>query len=103
MPNVRIKSWLGCGTALIGRMYAPGHFREELQGEGLFAPSTYVEYLFFTLLFLPICPIGCYRVQESRDGARRILSTEQYRAGELLNIYMIWLMPAFLVFVCLVS
>ncbi len=69
VEQLRLKSWLGCGTTLLGRRSLNGkkHFREEIIKES-FSPldnndTSEVQYKFFTLLFLPIFPLGCYRVQ----------------------------------------
>ena len=66
--KVKIRSWLGCGISLIGREIGGG-FRPEV-GLGLYCASYTVEYLFVTIFYLPLFPIGCYRIKEQphQDG-----------------------------------
>lgn len=67
--QLNLKRWLGCGTTLIGKPNLPGQhsrFREEgndrdpFFGKGLNLKE--VKYVFFTLFFMPILPIGCYLI-----------------------------------------
>ncbi len=71
---------IGCGKVLIGK---PWLFEEKwfrIENNGTY--YTEVKYLFFTLFYIPIWPIGCYRVQGSR-----IIKKESAIKKEILRIY----------------
>ena len=89
--DIKPKRWLGCGCSLIGGDSVV-HFRCE--------DHSSVEYLFATLFFLPIIPLGCYRVNEDTE---KVLGEEKWKAGEVLFIYFIYLaIPvAFILYVTL--
>lgn len=100
--DVRIKSVIGCGTDMIGDPgISHGAFRNrEEGGTGLNVRHSEVRYLFRTFLFLPVVPLGCYRVM-SHTG--EILGEEDLRVGEIVKIYFFGLLklplvPLFVMF-----
>lgn len=71
-------------------------FREYSNGDGLYAPSYYVKYLFKTAFYLPIYPKKCCRFKEyyiqngvSVDAAERIVGEEIPKTSEIVHIYLI--------------
>lgn len=65
--KIQIKRRFGCGTSLFGKpslLDRKAAFREEILAKhGLDGDETSeVKYLFFTLFYLPIYPLGCYRI-----------------------------------------
>jgi hypothetical protein len=72
---LRPKSWIGTGLMFKG---------QDIGGSFRIKPDTHVEYLFFTILFLPIIPVECYRLVTR---TRQIVSTEPLKIGEVLHIY----------------
>ena len=86
-----LKSILGCGTALLPS--AIGHFRKRTEREALSVLGdcddiSEVCYKFFTLLFLPIVPLGCYRVQTYSRACRKVIGKESARLWEVLCVYI---------------
>ncbi len=84
--KIKIKNWFGFGTRLIGGD-AGFDFRSEY-GDGLYGKKTEVKYLFLSLLYLPIIPLGCYRVDSYSN---EIIKDEKWSIGELLTIYFFFL------------
>lgn len=80
--KVKIRRWLGCGIALLGNEVGGG-FRVEDRG-GLYGSSLSVEYLFVTILYLPVFPIGCYKVMENTYNKYRIVGEAEPLAKEIV-------------------
>ena len=67
--KLHLKSIAGCGTGLYGRVSLNDKkaFREIIirdRGPMLPSDTSEVEYKFFSILYLPIIPLGCYRIQQ---------------------------------------
>jgi hypothetical protein len=84
--DIKERTILGCGPKMIRGMF--GDFRvESVRG---YAPldhrsRSHVEYLFFCLLFIPVWPLGCYRVN---DGTSCVMGEEKWKAGEIVRVYL---------------
>ena len=111
--ELEIRRWLGCGFALLDSgviEFRPDHY----SGCGLNEVSSNVEYIFFTLFFLPLFPVGCKRVvlktYDLRTGVptqyiqkKEIIGDERMKVGELVIIYLVyWFVPV-LIFVLIVT
>lgn len=86
-----LRSILGCGISLLPS--AIGHFRKRTEREALSVLGdcddiSEVCYKFFTLLFLPIVPLGCYRVQTYNGSYRKVVGNEKARLWEILCVYI---------------
>ena len=108
MPAVKIHSKLGFGTQLIGHQLME-RFRLTIGTGGLCAPREYVEYLFVTVLYIPLFPLGCYRIKEyaTQDIAsitwhKTIVGEESYKVSEIIHIYLVRLVvPAIIIILLL--
>lgn len=88
----QLMSFNGIGTRLLG------HFRTR--------GTTYVSYQFLTIVFMPIIPLACYRVEEVDSTNLVVYSSTQYRflghartrLTELALIYLMWWTPMCLLF-----
>ena len=111
------KHWLGCGIFLIQKPNLPGsdsQFRKEGKEIDRIEPTDYsvVEYKFITLFFLPIFPLGCFRIaylfrQESLTDTtvyRRLVKQEQMKLGEVIYIYLFYylVLAAFIMLIILI-
>ena len=106
--ELHLKRWLGCGTTLISKPY-DGFFRREGKESdllGVFNNYSEVMYHFFTLFFLPIWPVGCYRVatiyrQEQSfevEEYKKVTKNEEWDKKEIIKIYLFyWLIFATIV------
>ena len=118
--DLKIKSWLGCGLSFIGKGY-DGNFRSRHYcGSGINEVDSFVEYVFITLFWLPIFPVGCKRIVNltynletgnlkraeefpSRYGyvdKTKIIGDEKMKVGELIWIYAIWPLLAVFIYMC---
>lgn len=80
-PKLKIRRWLGTGTTLLKP--------EIISGKNC---CDNVMYLFFSLLFLPIVPLGCYCFSLSRNGNPCFINAK-WRWKELMIIYIeCWLL-----------
>lgn len=98
--KLHLKQWLGCGTELISKpsIRNEAHFRKEGKEPIALEYVDYSEvmYHFFTLFFLPIWPVGCYRVgtffrQEQSFEIlvyKKILKGEKWSFKEIVHIYL---------------
>ena len=102
--EVEIKRKAGCGMALLGKNFVGSRadFRED--------SDTHVEYLFFTLFFLPVWPLGCYRVkntlnkQYSGTPGEQYLHREKPKTGEIVRIYIDrWFVSPLLAIIAILS
>lgn len=59
-----------------------GHFRDN--------GDTYVTYQFITAFFLPLFPIGAYRIKESDDNRYVVLGSVKPFSLEILSLYVTW-------------
>ena len=74
--SVHLFTLNGIGTTL------KGHYRK--------AEETYVAYEFFCLFFLPVIPIGCYRVKDGEDDSYLVFGSTEWHMGEVLLVYLKW-------------
>lgn len=108
--KLHLKRWLGCGTALIPKpgLLREDHFRKEgKEPAGLeYRDYSEVMYLFFTLFFLPIWPVGCFRVgtffrQEQSFEVlvyKKVIKEEEWDSKEIARIYFhYWIILALIV------
>lgn len=82
-----LKSWLGCGVMLKG-MTVGNEFRpKDVYGYEPLDPrsTSHVEYLFFTIFYFPIIPLGCYRIN---NGNRIIMAKEKWKISEVIWLYI---------------
>jgi hypothetical protein len=95
--TVTVKSWCGCGLRLLGFSSGMGGPIRPECGMGLSQENdTEVEYLFACLFYMPIFPIGCYRVNPRKN---KIIRKENWKAGEVVWFYVVyWLIPAALIY-----
>ena len=82
---------LGTGNGI--GLHFLGDYRHDYISDG----STNVSYYFFVFFFLPIIPLGCYRIQEGstyspshhRSTTRyKIYGTEKWKFTEVVTIYL---------------
>ena len=100
--KLHLKLFLGCGTTLFGK---PPHtsgedgFRKngkETDRIDEYCDYSEVMYHFFTLFFLPIWPVGCYRIMTKYrheqsfelDIHRYVIKDEEWVAKEIRQIYL---------------
>ena len=74
--SVHLNMVNGIGTTL------KGHYRE--------AEGTYVAYEFFCLFFLPLIPMGCYRVKDAEGDSYLVYGSTEWHLGEVLWEYLKW-------------
>lgn len=74
--DINLNTLNGWGTRL------KGHYRE--------AESTYVAYEFFCAFWLPIIPIGCYRVKDDGEDSYLVYGSTEWHASEVLMEYIKW-------------
>lgn len=102
--DLEMKRKFGCGITFIGRTIA-GVFRpEHYAGIGLDEMYSEVEYVFFTLFYMPIFPLGCKRTvmlsHSLNNGVpaeyvhkKKIIKSEKARFWEVFEIYAICWIP----------
>lgn len=108
--KLHLKRWLGCGTTLIRKpsLLQEEHFRKEGKEPIALEYRDYSEvvYHFFTLFFLPIWPVGCYRVgtffrQEQSFEVlvyKKVIKDEEWDGKEIARIYVhYWLILAIVI------
>ena len=71
-----------------------GHFRDN--------GDTYVTYQYITAFFLPLIPIGAYRIKEYNDGKYSVLGSVKPFSLEILSTYILWFgWPLLLLSLCI--
>ena len=96
-----LKRKFGCGTSLIGKssINEDAAFRREIivdrSNSICRSDTSEVKYEFFCILFLPIFPLGCYRVQtlyryswHEVGEITRIQGEEKPKTREIISIYL---------------
>ena len=97
--NVSLGTGNGCGFAMSGTLFF--NFREHDLSKAPFYSygETKVAYRFFTFLFIPIIPLGCYRIgsyssmvrhnRKRYSEAYTIYGTEKWLFWEVVSIYCV--------------
>ena len=112
--ELEIRRRLGCGLALLGVGEVFGFRPEHNYGSGFGEVKSNVEYIFATLLFLPLFPVGCKRVvlrtYDLRTGMptqyiqkKEIICDEKMKLGELVIMYLVYWFAPVLFFVLIVT
>lgn len=87
---VRIKAWFGCGLLLLeGKRVALQRFRP--------TNNTEVAYLYVCCFYIPLFPIGCYRIDSETFA---IVGQEKWKFGEVFIVYFIEAAIALLIYGC---
>lgn len=85
--KLNLKNKFGFGISIIQKPL-DGHFREKVIRENVwYNDISEVVYKFVTFLYLPIIPLGCYRVQ-TIDQRTTVEGKEKMNILELLGIYI---------------